>query len=280
MIGARDISLLGTRLHRAAGPHASRIPDTVLQRDYCLAWFLVGLGRCPLMERVVFKGGTALKRCYFGDYRFSEDLDFTFTTPTDFPTLRAELEPVFAEVRRRSQISFRFLREDQAHQNCFTFYIGFEGPMPIRDNEVKVDITLNERLVFPVENRNVVRGYTEYTDLPEDAPVRVYSLPEIAAEKIVALSDRARNEPRDLFDVWYLTSNGHVELPELRDAIQQKLALRRRTLDTVGPEFKAKEARLRKLWTTRLAPQMSFLPEFDGVFRAVQRSLRQAGFLD
>ena len=25
----------------------------------------------------VFKGGTCLKKCYFRDYRFSEDLDFT-----------------------------------------------------------------------------------------------------------------------------------------------------------------------------------------------------------
>ncbi len=31
----------------------------------------------PFRDALVFKGGTALKRCYFGDYRFSEDLDFT-----------------------------------------------------------------------------------------------------------------------------------------------------------------------------------------------------------
>jgi len=30
-----------------------------------------------LRETLVFKGGTALKKCYFGDYRFSEDLDFS-----------------------------------------------------------------------------------------------------------------------------------------------------------------------------------------------------------
>ncbi len=29
-----------------------------------------------LSENLVFKDGTALKECYFGDYRFSEDLDF------------------------------------------------------------------------------------------------------------------------------------------------------------------------------------------------------------
>ena len=30
-----------------------------------------------LKENLIFKGGTALKKCYFGNYRFSEDLDLT-----------------------------------------------------------------------------------------------------------------------------------------------------------------------------------------------------------
>jgi hypothetical protein len=38
----------------------------VLERDYCLAWFLVGLSQTQLSEILIFKGGTALKRCHFG----------------------------------------------------------------------------------------------------------------------------------------------------------------------------------------------------------------------
>ena len=50
----------------------------VLERDYLLSWVLAGINTVPeLRETLVFKGGTALKKCYFGDYRFSEDLDFT-----------------------------------------------------------------------------------------------------------------------------------------------------------------------------------------------------------
>ena len=71
MIPQRHLSLLSNRLARAGG---RRIPEAVLERDYCLAWFLVALSRSALRDRLVFKGGTALKRCYFGDYRFSEDL--------------------------------------------------------------------------------------------------------------------------------------------------------------------------------------------------------------
>ncbi|HYT55213.1 MAG TPA: nucleotidyl transferase AbiEii/AbiGii toxin family protein [Verrucomicrobiae bacterium] len=32
-----------------------------------------GLSQSPVRDRLIFKGGTALKKCYFPDYRFSED---------------------------------------------------------------------------------------------------------------------------------------------------------------------------------------------------------------
>jgi predicted nucleotidyltransferase component of viral defense system len=54
------------------------IPWEVLERDYILSWILAGVSHVEaLRETLIFKGGTALKKCYFGDYRFSEDLDFS-----------------------------------------------------------------------------------------------------------------------------------------------------------------------------------------------------------
>jgi predicted nucleotidyltransferase component of viral defense system len=64
----------------------------VLERDYCLAWFLSALAESDLKTQLAFKGGTALKRCYFGDYRFSEDLDFTLMASMTFDDLKARLE--------------------------------------------------------------------------------------------------------------------------------------------------------------------------------------------
>jgi predicted nucleotidyltransferase component of viral defense system len=197
MIPQRNLSLLSNRLARAGG---RRVVEAVLERDYCLAWFLVGLSRSPLREALVFKGGTALKRCYFGDYRFSEDLDFTLAEPRELDAILAGLEEVYGEVQRASGIVVRFARADRkSHQNSHTFYLAYEGPLPAASpKEVKVDITIREQLVRPVEDRPVLRGYEEYADLPGDAPVRVYALEEIAVEKLVALTDKARNEPRDL----------------------------------------------------------------------------------
>jgi len=110
-----------------------------------------------------------------------------------------------------------------------------------------VDITIRERVVFPVATMPVLRAYAEYRDLPSDATVGVYSLNEIAAEKIVALFDPARNEPRDLYDLWHLPGDGLVSPADLTHAVTAKADFRSRTLTDAKDVFQRKEARLRKL---------------------------------
>jgi predicted nucleotidyltransferase component of viral defense system len=273
MIPQRNISLLSNRLAENGG---RRIQETVLERDYCLAWFLSALAESDLKPVLGFKGGTALKRCYFGDYRFSEDLDFTLIEPISFEELQRRLDPVYAAVREASGIVFAFDREDrQKHENSYTFYLRYEGPLP-RPNDVKVDVTIREQLIHPLEERAILRGYEEFADLPENRLVRVYSLEEIATEKTLALADRARNEPRDLYDLWHLTSSEGIELAPLADGMRRKAEFRGKPCEGLADAIRNKEARLKALWSGRLAYQMATLPEFDEVFRVVQRTLRQA----
>ncbi len=128
MIPQRNLSLLSNRIARDGG---RRIPEAVLERDYCIAWFLAGLSGTSLSERLAFKGGTAMKHCYFGDYRFSEDLDFTLVNETGFEAIRREMDGVFAAIRQESAMEFRFAREDRhSHANSYTFYLSYEGPLP------------------------------------------------------------------------------------------------------------------------------------------------------
>ena len=76
--------MLSNRLAKRGG---RRLREDVLERDYCLAWFLAALEETDLRTRLALKGGTALKRCYFGDYRFSEDLDFTLLEAISFDSI-------------------------------------------------------------------------------------------------------------------------------------------------------------------------------------------------
>ena len=143
--------------------------------------------------------------------------------------------------------------------------------------EIKVDVTIKEQIVFSLAKKHALRVYEEYADLPMDAIVHVYTLNEIAAEKVVALCDRARNEPRDLYDIWYLMDGKHVDLSFLTTAITDKLAFRGRVPAGISDELRKKEDRLRKLWDSRLSHQVVLLPVFQEVFRAVQREFRRAG---
>ena len=276
MIPQRNLSLLSNRLAKQGG---RRIPETILERDYCLSWFLVGLSKSPLRERLAFKGGTALKKCYFSNYRFSEDLDFTILFETSWAEIEGELNSIFDEIRQASGIEMALDHMDKrSHENSHTFYLSYEGPLPkARGKTVKVDITIREHLALPIEKRPVIREYNEYMDLPENAIITVYSLEEVVVEKTVALLDKARNEPRDLYDIWYITSNGYADLEHLLEPLSQKLDFRGVILEEVTSVLSSKEARYKKLWNARLAAQMSKLPEFDTVYRAVRRAFRQAG---
>jgi len=69
---------------------------------------LAGFDATSLKDLLIFKGATALKRCYFGDYRFSEDLDFTLGRRVDFPEIRRGLDEVFGKVTTDSGINFAF----------------------------------------------------------------------------------------------------------------------------------------------------------------------------
>lgn len=276
MIAQAKISLLSNRLARSDG---RRIPENVLERDYCLAWFLVALSKTPLRDRLAFKGGTALKRCYYRDYRFSADLDFSLIAEEPFESIRPELDLVFQEAQRASGIRFSFLELDpETHQNSYTFYLGYEGPLPPTGRkQIKVDITIREILVFPLNDQHILRSYDEYEDLPEGATVRTYTLDEIAVEKVAALIDPARTEPRDLYDIWYLDQHHGVQLETLVGPVERKLGFRRKKLDDLRGQLDVKRTRLERSWKNRLDSQMAELPEFQAVYRSVRRAFRQAG---
>jgi predicted nucleotidyltransferase component of viral defense system len=68
--------LKGREIQTIAGK--IKVRDTQIEKDYVITWLLWGMAQHKLFyKNLVFKGGTVLKKAYFEDYRFSEDLDFT-----------------------------------------------------------------------------------------------------------------------------------------------------------------------------------------------------------
>ena len=277
MIPQKNISLISNKTAKGSG---KRIPEGIIERDYCLAWFISGISQSPIKKYLVFKGGTALRRCYFKDYRFSEDLEFTLIKEVPLEYILKEFKNIFSYVKEETGINFAQGKQEVTTKNTHTFYITYVGPLPGKEKEVRVDITYRETIVTAVEERAIIRSYDEFSDFSDDVRVNVYSLKEIAIEKVCALLSPARNEPRDLYDIWYLIENEELDLSLLVSEISRKLEFKGHKLDTMKEAFLKKEKRLRKLWNVRLLPQMSVLPEYESVYRVVKRAFRQAGIID
>ena len=276
MIEQKKISQISNKTQNGGG---KKIPEAVIERDYCLSWFLFGLAKSAFKKTLIFKGGTALRRCHYEDYRFSEDLDFSLTEEIQQDVVLNEFSKIFVDVKDASGITFEHLRQEPPSENTYTFYISYVGPLPGSAKEVKIDVTFKENILTPIEEKNIIRTYEEYADFPTDAKICVYSLQEVAIEKTCALFSSNRNEPRDLYDMYCLITEKNLDISSLRSEIENKMAFKGATLEQRRGEFEKKEQRLKKTWETRLSKQMTSLPEYDGVFREVKKAFRKAGLI-
>ena len=72
---------------------SKKVAQHVVEKDYALSYILAGIAMQPeLRDSLIFKGGTALKKMFFGDYRFSEDLDFSVIMAPKHAALEAALQ--------------------------------------------------------------------------------------------------------------------------------------------------------------------------------------------
>lgn len=91
MIEARNLFRLESRLKKGT----KTISVKSLEKNYVLSWVLIGITKSKMTNTLCFKGGTALKKIYFPNYRFSEDLDFTLLTDISIEEIEKMLRNVF-----------------------------------------------------------------------------------------------------------------------------------------------------------------------------------------
>ena len=105
-----------------------------VERDYVLAHIVAGLGNLDNNHGLVFKGGSALRLCYFEDYRYSADLDFS-VIEGDLAAAYGAIEAAFATVT--GAVEALTLTSEAPRR------IGYRGPLG-RQRYLKLDITVNE----------------------------------------------------------------------------------------------------------------------------------------
>jgi predicted nucleotidyltransferase component of viral defense system len=120
MISQREISKIAFRQHKL---------DKIIEKDYVISWILLGLAGSRLKESFAFKGGTALKKVYFPDYRYSEDLDFTLLGDLEEKVLIDGFRALLRELEKSQDLLFELKEERiERHINTLTFYVDFVGP--------------------------------------------------------------------------------------------------------------------------------------------------------
>lgn len=242
MITQREVSQLAYR---------NKKDDRVIEKDYVITWILLGVSDSKLKEALVFKGGTALKKVYFPNYRYSEDLDFTLLENVDKDTLIGNFRDIL-----------RGLEKSQA----------FVGPLQAKldSRDIKVDFTLEEKLFCSLSEEPIKAPYSDSKD--SKSQVKTYPLEEILVEKLCALI--GRTEPRDLYDTHFLLGLGQLDYQSVAYFFPQKAEYKKidpKKLTTILAE---KESIFARLWQSRLAHQVDVLPPLDGTIRKTNKYLR------
>lgn len=161
--------------------HQAGVGDRVIEKDYVLSWLLVALAESELSRGLLFKGGTALKRVYYPDYCFSEDLDFTLNTDLTHDELVSAFTALFPKLKRLLNLTMALRSAEQNVYESSTLLVNYLGPLKARPGarHLKVEITRGELIYYPFEKHLLLAPYSDY---PSSVALYAYSLEEILIE--------------------------------------------------------------------------------------------------
>lgn len=250
----------------------NKVAKSTIDKDWVLGHFVDAIFSIPeCRQRLVFKGGTCLKKCYFEDYRFSEDLDFTSLDP-DFVLDRKILGKIVSLVNERTEIPLHIQKLEQLKfmdkPTGFAAIIKFWGADHPRNQtppsserwltSIKIEIILYEQMLFLPEMRFVNHEYSDKLSESIGTGVPCYSIEEVFAEKLRALIQRSYTAPRDFYDIWYLSRNvSDLNWPKVIGAFHQKM--RFKDIEFTGIEQMINEendSQLMAAWNNSLAHQI------------------------
>lgn len=185
-----------------------------VNREYCQHLFLSYFYKLPESERVLFKGGTALRFIYRSP-RFSEDLDFS-----GFKITFKEIENLFASVLVDLEKLGIKVKIKEAKPTTGG-YLGIAS-FSFLDLEVEIKIEISLR------SKDFLLGTTSLIVSDYIPAYNIIHLPqeELVKGKIKALIKRAK--PRDFYDLYFLLRSNLIPveqrkiLPEVLDKLESQ----------------------------------------------------------
>lgn len=263
------------------------LPLDTVAKDYVIGHLLAAISAQPeLGSALVFKGGTALKKLHFGDYRFSEDLDYTAVKAPSGRALESALRrAVDGAVQTLSERGpFTAILERDDHRDPHpggqeSFKARVQLPWQREPLcAIKIEITADEPVILPAPRRPLLHGYDDGLR----AEVLVYALEEIVAEKLRALLQSearrlrrgwTRPRARDFYDLWRILADLHkrIDSAVIPAVLRKKCEVRGVSFASADDFFaEGLLAEVDAAWTASLAPLVSDLPSLLKVLSEVR----------
>lgn len=179
------------------------VADLEIVLHYVLALLnsagLVGT-RAPATEPgpLLFKGGTALRKCVFGRTgRFSRDLDLDASRENGF---EAAIERAFEENNPFHGIAFSIPTFRYSDESNFSGSVSYEHERGSGVFELQISYRL-EPILDPVELRLAPQSYFEHVEFE---PPRLHGVDpyEMVGEKIMACNRRRGGSAKDVYDLF------------------------------------------------------------------------------
>jgi predicted nucleotidyltransferase component of viral defense system len=263
----------------------------IVEKDYALSYLLKAIAETDdLGEKLALKGGTALRKLYFKDYRFSEDLDYSTREIGPIAELESKIDRAvqrFGELlleRGPFRIEYELMALRDPHPGGQSSYV-VRVQFPYHQSSLcrlKVEITIDEPVILEPDCRSIIH------DFPEElvGKILVYQLQEVVAEKMRALLQSLAlveergwgtgRVPRDYYDLWYLLKNQDFLGVELTKLTREKAAHRNVQADEAGDFFHPTLLELAKRqWDKQLRIFVPTAPDADIVLAETQSMVEE-----
>jgi uncharacterized protein len=259
----------------------SKVDPGIIEKDYVLSKALMALSQnAEFQKSFVFKGGTALKKCFYPEWRFSEDIDLTAIIKLKPKDIKAIFQRSVEHETELFGVPMRIMEFSQYPKTgnglvTVQLKLAYDGPLRKasgQKNNIRVDISFDEIIYQPPVNKTVIQIYND--DI--DSSILTYALEEIIAEKLRSILQRGKS--RDYYDIWILLKNygQDFSVKQMIEIMQKKChdkTIDAPTIDDFFQPERIEEAA--RYWERGLAHQLSNLTDFKIVVSELKNILNK-----
>jgi predicted nucleotidyltransferase component of viral defense system len=235
----------------------SGVPVEVIEKDYLIELFLYYISKDIFLQNLlIFRGGTALRKIYFSEYRFSEDLDFLVGNSCDLKNIYNKCKDIICEIKKDYPVQVEIDNNYEYEKHRIQMFINYniiEEIVYIK--KLKLDINFDSYIPAFGEKK-ILFLYDDFSDILN---LKVYDVESVVCDKIGRILD-IMNEPRDIYDLWYILKMDKINASKINETFQRKYCCDI-IISNLLSELNKKI--YEKNWQIRLKNQISNLPDYN-----------------